>query len=222
MAGRYFAIVPAAGSSSRMGEPKLVLPVDGQPLIARTLVAWERSRINRVVVVVRPGDDVLRGAISKSKVESRKSKVEVVVPSVAPVDMKASIQVALQHIGREHEACDEDAFLVAPADMPRLSTAIVDRLIERHATGAAGKVIVPTLGGQKGHPVMLSWSLAGEVFGLKENEGLNAIVDGYRPVLVPCEDLVAAGEYPFADVDTRQEYEGILGRASGPRGGSLH
>jgi molybdenum cofactor cytidylyltransferase len=215
MAGRYFAIVPAAGSSSRMGEPKLLLPVDGQPLIARTLAAWERSRVDRIVVVVRPGDEELVAAAQQFKVQGSKFKVEIVTPEVPPPDMKASVQVALRHIEREHAPGEADGFLVAPADMPRLSTAIVDRLLERHATGTTVKVIAPTLAARKGHPVLLSWSLAGEVFNLKENEGLNAIVDGYQPVLVPCEGLVAAGDYPFADMDTRQEYEGFVGRASG-------
>jgi CTP:molybdopterin cytidylyltransferase MocA len=136
--------------------------------------------------------------------------------------MKISIQVALRQIERAHQPSDEDAFLVAPADMPRLSTAIVDRLIEQHAANGAAAIMVPTIGGRKGHPVLLSWLLAEQVFGLKEKEGLNAIVERHQPRLVPCEDLVAADEYPFADVDSREDYEGLVGRASGALGGSLH
>ncbi len=205
-----------------MGEPKLLLPVEGEPLIVRTLAAWERSRVDRIVVVVRPGDEQLAAAAKQFKVQSSKPKVEIVTPDVAPPDMKASVQVALRHIGREYAPSGGDAFLVAPADMPRLSTAIVDRLIERHATYTPATIVVPTIGDRRGHPVLLPWLLADEVFGLKENEGLNVIVERHQPALVPCEDLVAAGEYPFADVDTRQEYEGLVGRASGPIGGSLH
>jgi molybdenum cofactor cytidylyltransferase len=37
---RAFAIIPAAGESRRMGEPKLLLPVNGRPLIAHTISAW--------------------------------------------------------------------------------------------------------------------------------------------------------------------------------------
>src|SRR5690242_2503495 len=98
MAGRYFAIVPAAGSSSRMGEPKLLLPVSGQPLIARTLAAWERSRVDRIITVVRPGDEQLAAAVNQFKVQSSKFKVETVTPTVSPPDMKVSIQMALRQI----------------------------------------------------------------------------------------------------------------------------
>ncbi len=198
-----------------MGEPKLLLPVEGRPLIAQTLAAWEASRVDRIVVVVRPGDEPLVAAANQFKVQSSKFKVELVIPEVAPADMKVSVQVALGHIRRKHQPSAEDAFLVAPADMPRLSAAIADRLMERHAAGAGMSVVVPTLGGRKGHPVLLSWSLAAEVFDLEANEGLNAIVERHQPALVPCEDLVAAGECPFTDVDTREQYEGLMGRASG-------
>lgn len=41
---RAFAIVPAAGESRRMGGPaKLLLPLQGVPLIAHTLIAWQAA-----------------------------------------------------------------------------------------------------------------------------------------------------------------------------------
>ena len=94
MTPRYFALVPAAGHSARMGEPKLLMPVAGQPLIAHTLAAWERSRVDQIVVVVRPGNDELTEAVKQecgSKVQSPKSKVEIVIPATSPQDMKASV-----------------------------------------------------------------------------------------------------------------------------------
>src|ERR1043165_1578126 len=81
MCPRCFALVPAAGYSVRMGEPKLLLPVAGRPLIEHTLEAWQRSQVDRIVVVIRPGDQALavaveefcqyKARIPKSKVASR-------------------------------------------------------------------------------------------------------------------------------------------------------
>src|SRR4051794_285429 len=125
MTARYFGLVPAAGHSARMGEPKLLMPVASKPLIAHTLAAWQQSRVDRIIAVVRPGDDALAAAVmNRSKAQGPKSKVELVVPDVPPPDMKASLQAALRHIERQHTPNTSDAFLVAPADMPRLSTAI--------------------------------------------------------------------------------------------------
>jgi len=222
MAARYFALVPAAGRSSRMGEPKLLLPVEGAPLIALTLASWQRSRVDRIVVVVRPDDEELAAAVNRSKAQGPRSKIEVTVPQLAPPDMKASVQAALRHIEREYRPTEADAFLVAPPDMPHLSSAMIDRLIELHAAGATADIAVPAIGGRRGHPVLFAWPLAYDVYALAADDGLNVLFDRHEPTLIACEDLIANGEYTFADIDTREEYEGLRGRASDRFGGSLN
>ncbi|MEW6131702.1 MAG: 2-C-methyl-D-erythritol 4-phosphate cytidylyltransferase [Pseudomonadota bacterium] len=56
---RFFALVPAAGSGSRMGSelPKQYLPLCGRPLIEHTIRALAaHARIERVYVVLSPED----------------------------------------------------------------------------------------------------------------------------------------------------------------------
>ena len=57
---RCTALVAAAGSSSRMGgENKLLLPLDGVPVLARTLQALERAqRVDEIVIATRESDIV--------------------------------------------------------------------------------------------------------------------------------------------------------------------
>src|SRR6266436_4701322 len=187
MTARHFAIVPAAGHSVRMGRPKLLLRLAGQPLIAHVIDAWQRSRVDRVVVVVRPGDEALAEILRE-----RGDRVETVIPATPPADMKASIQAALKHVEERFAPSADDGFLVAPADMPRLSLAIIDRLMERHLAEPSVNVFMPMIAGRRGHPVLFSWQLAAAVHQLGGNEGLNSIVDRQQPVIVPCEDLIAA------------------------------
>ncbi|WP_324778625.1 2-C-methyl-D-erythritol 4-phosphate cytidylyltransferase [Thiobacillus sedimenti] len=57
---RFHALVPAAGSGSRMGSarPKQYLELNGRPVIAHALAALARdSRVDRLVVVLSPGDE---------------------------------------------------------------------------------------------------------------------------------------------------------------------
>src|SRR5512133_599706 len=51
------AIVLAGGKSTRMGRPKALLPVGGEPLIAR-VVRTLRAVVDEVVVVSAPGQPV--------------------------------------------------------------------------------------------------------------------------------------------------------------------
>src|SRR5690606_17102086 len=50
--GRIAAIVLAAGTSSRLGQPKQLLPVDGQPLLSRTLDVVRASTLQPRVLVL--------------------------------------------------------------------------------------------------------------------------------------------------------------------------
>jgi molybdenum cofactor cytidylyltransferase len=200
MTACHFALIPAAGHSTRMREPKLLLPLAGQPLILHTIAAWQRSRVDCVVVVIRPGDEALTQLV-------RTAGVEIVIPDSPPPDMKASLRAALRHIEQEFAPTTNDAFLVAPADMPQLSAGIINRLIAEHRADSGQKILAPTLSGRQGHPVLFPWPLAKEVDALGPDEGLNAIVHRHPPVLVACEDLVAANEYPFADIDTPEDFQ---------------
>jgi molybdenum cofactor cytidylyltransferase len=204
MSARHFAVVPAAGHGVRLGGAKLLLPLFGQPLIAHTLAAWQKSKVERTIVVVRPGD------LSLAQV-AQEAGAEVVVPEFPPPDMKASLQAALRHIEATYSPQSAAAFLVAPADIPQLSTSIIDRLIDCDRLDSPGQILAPTLNGRQGHPVLFPWRLAAKVHALRADEGLNVIVERNQPVLVPCEDLVAKDEYPFADVDTPDEYQRFSG-----------
>ena len=81
---RSYAVVPAAGHSTRMGEPKLLLPLAGEPLIRHTIRAWQRSQVDQVVVVARPGDNRLAAVV-------REAGAALIIPAVPSPDMKAFI-----------------------------------------------------------------------------------------------------------------------------------
>jgi len=210
-----FAVVPAAGNSLRMGQPKLLLPVGGQPLIWHTLTAWVRSNVSRIVVVVRPDDEALANCLREFEVQGSTFKaagrLDVVIPPSPPPDMKASLQSALTHIQQQYSPIGEDAFLVAPADMPSLSTLIINRLLRWHS-GDNAVILAPTIAGRRGHPVLLPWPMASEVFALQSDEGLNAIIDRQQITFLPCDDLTNAAESPFADIDTPDEYQQLANR----------
>ena len=97
-------------------------------IIEHVVDAWIASRVDHVVVVVSPsGDDGQRLA----KI-ARQAGADVVVPRVAPDQMKDSVQAALQHIAEKYSPLPNDAWLLAPADMPRLSIAVIDLLLDTY------------------------------------------------------------------------------------------
>ena len=198
---RAFAIVPAAGHSVRMGQPKLLLPLEGRPLIAHVLDAWRRSGVERIVVVVRADDAALAAAVHSLAIP----QVDLVQPEVPPPDMKASVQAALRHIAGTSSPAPDDCFLVAPADMPHLLPAIIQALRNEY-NREPGRIVVPLAGGRRGHPVLFPWPLAGNVHALGQEAGLDMLVKRGPTAEFSCDHLIVKSLRPFADIDTPEEY----------------
>jgi molybdenum cofactor cytidylyltransferase len=197
---RAFAIVPAAGQSRRMGQPKLVLPWKDGTIIEATLAAWKASSVAAIVVVVRP-DDAELAAIC------RRAGADVVVPTVDPPHMRDSVQHALDHIAENYRATEADVWMLAPADMPRLSSAIVRHLLAAHQPETPA-ILTPTMAGRSGHPVLFPWPLALQVPQLPEGRGINALHWQNPMRAVPCDELGVARE-AFHDVDTPEQYDAV-------------
>jgi molybdenum cofactor cytidylyltransferase len=193
---RSFAVVPAAGESRRMGRPKLLLPWRGGTVIETVLTTWRASSVQRIVVVVGPGDVALADKV-------RGDRVDVVIPTIPPPDMKASVLYGLDHLQRTFQPQPTDAWLLAPADLPHLPRAIIDEVL-RSYDPTAPSVIVPTLSGKRGHPVLFPWQLVAEVHTLAQDEGLNALLPRHPLHTVRCDHLATVEAW--RDLDTPEDY----------------
>jgi molybdenum cofactor cytidylyltransferase len=199
-----FAVIPAAGRSSRMGQPKLLLPWGGTTVIEHVLAAWRASRVDHVVVVVDPRDEALARLCAQCG-------VQVVVPQNPPAEMKDSVRLGLDWAKSCHPQSG-DAFLVAPADMPALTVELIDRLIEAHAASPQGPEGMPSIwaprhGTKRLHPVLFPWPLAQEVAQLGAGEGLNALVERH-----PVKYVEAPQDAIAWDFDTPEDYQRLRAR----------
>lgn len=126
-------VVVAAGSSQRMGQDKMLLELDGRPVLAHTLLALESSdRVDEVVVVTR---EDLVGTIGSLCRELGLQKVKTVVRGGAT-------RVESAHLGTLEVS--ENAKLIGIHDgaRPFVSTAVMERVVDKaHQTGAAAPAI---------------------------------------------------------------------------------
>lgn len=165
---KSYAIIPAAGASARMGAHKLLMPMGDRTVIDRVLASWRDSAVSRIVVVARADDaGLLERCIAAG--------VDVVAAKSAPRDMKASVRLALRHVAANYSPDPSDAWLLAPADLPRLSTAAIDAVLGAYDSEHPSPV-APTFGGERGHPLLMPWALGERVGGLAANTGVNALL----------------------------------------------
>ena len=131
---RFVALVPAAGSGSRMGGelPKQYLPLSGRPLIEHTVRALAaHPRIDKVYVVLSPEDGWWEGqGIAHEK---------LVVLRCGGAARAQSVANGLKAIANEIAA--DDWVLVHDAARPCLRAEHLDRMLAELAEDAVGGIL---------------------------------------------------------------------------------
>lgn len=195
--GRFFGVIPAAGRSQRMGQHKLLMPWRHGRVIDAVTAAWCGSSVAGTVCVVR-GDDVeLQQAVGASE-------LELLVLEHDTADMKETIQQGITFIQHHWKPTDEDFCLIAPADLPRVSSPLLNLVIE--AALRERQVVVPYFGEKSGHPVAFPWPVTEEIFKLRPDQGINALLTEdavYRLKLDAVERI--------RDIDTPEDYDREFG-----------
>ena len=127
-------IVAAAGSSRRMeGQNKLMLPLDGIPVLARTLLALDGSRlIDEIVVAVREEDLLPTGDLCR------------LYGVTKPVKIVRGGESRLDSVLAAAMECREDAVFLAGHDgaRPLADPELIDRVVAlAHRTNAAAPAV---------------------------------------------------------------------------------
>ena len=191
-----FAVVPAAGLSQRMGEPKLLLPWRSERVIDAVLHIWSAS-VDQVVVVVRADDKRLAEACCEHD-------IHLVQPVIAPPTMKDSIKVAVDWINANFSPLATDSWLLAPADQPRLSGEVIAGLLAAHERNPKS-VKLPIVDGRRGHPVLFPWSAVDRLPSIPADKGVNALLDQ-----LAVERLSFDHQEILDDLDTPDDYRRLI------------
>ncbi|MFG2059716.1 NTP transferase domain-containing protein [Micromonospora sp. NPDC048930] len=140
-------LVLAAGAGRRLGQPKALVELDGEPLIQRAVRLLHAGGCGLVHVVVGAGADQLPphpGAVLVVNPRWREGLA---------VSLRCGLASLPGHVG---------AAVVVLVDQPALDPVAVRRVCAAHAAGAP--VAVASYAGRAGHPVVLSratWPLLG-------------------------------------------------------------
>lgn len=192
------AVLLAAGASRRMGgADKLLLEVDGVPLVQRTCFALSAAGIDEVVVVRSHRADHFEPLFSDFPVR--------VVRNEAPgADRLASLRSGLEALPD-----DLDAIVVALADQPLLSAEDVVVLIGEFKRRHRGAVLVPEHRGVRGHPLIFESLLRPHVLATGMNLGTYDFIAAH-PELVSTFDP-GNDHYSFG-LDTHEDVERLESR----------
>jgi len=134
----------AAGAGRRMGGPKALVELEGEPLVRRGIRLLAQGGCDPVLVVV--------GACA-GQVRELCDGAEVVEATDWDTGMGASLRAGLTRLGDEPAVTGA---VVALVDQPLVTSAVLDRLRAAHAAGAVAAVA--TYDGRPRNPVLLARS----------------------------------------------------------------
>jgi molybdenum cofactor cytidylyltransferase len=196
----FSAVVLAAGLSSRMqGQHKLLLPVDGQPAVRRTVSALAAAGPEEIVVVTGfRGRAVMEALVDlpvtfQSNPRYEEGQMTSVAAGVAALRAPCSV------------------VLVCLADQVLLEAADYRELIDAFAAMSSGSILIPVFNGQRGNPVAFSASYAAEVISGHVNPGCRKLIAEHPDEVFIHE---AAHDRFVIDMDTPEDYAVILARFS--------
>lgn len=184
-------VLLAAGAATRMGCQKLLLPIDGRPMIERVLVAaaaWP--------VVVVAGDEVA---------DALGAGVRCVVRNATPeLGMTHSLRLANAAV------CTAEPIAIVLADVPDIRSQTLADVIAAYDDSI--DIVVARHAGTFTHPVIFGPRARAKIPQLPTGDTIKRLRDdpSLRRRII---DVDAGG---LLDIDTRAEYEARIDR-SGPR-----
>ena len=153
-----YAIVLAAGESTRMGALKQVLPFGKSTVIETIIASLLKSSVDVVMVIVGHRASDVREAL-------KGIGVEIFVNENYKKGMLSSIKCGVSALPK-----DAEAFMISLCDQPGIRPENIDVLIDSYRKSGKG-IIIPVYKGKRGHPVIFDKRYIDEILCLKEEDG---------------------------------------------------
>lgn len=166
MTDNIWAIVLAAGKSSRMRRPKMLIPIRGKTMIETVIDNVLKSSVKKIVVVL--------GAYSNDIARQIKHlPVITCFNENYTKGMLSSVQCGLSFLPQNYKA----AFII-PGDQPMIEPKVIDNMILSYRNNQKG-IIIPVYKGERGHPVLIDRKYRIAIDDLDESRGLRMLSEIY-------------------------------------------
>ncbi len=193
-------LVLAAGSSTRMGRPKALLPLDGELFVTRCVRVLRDAGVDDVAVVTGTETARVRAALAASGLEAR----------VIENPRREEGQLSSLQAGLSAASPGTRAVVVSLVDTPLATVATAAAVLDAwRRTGAP--IVRPARAGRHGHPVVFDRALFGDLQQADPRQGARAVVRAHAAEAI---DVAVDDEGAFQDVDTPEDYARLIGSAS--------
>ena len=191
---RIAVVILAAGRSSRLGRPKQLLDLGGEPLLRHTVRHALAAPVDEVVLVLGNAADEVGAAVGEL------GQRTVLNPAFAE-GQSTSLRAGIVALGPEVEAA-----VLMLGDQPTVGPEIVAALVARFREGGA-PIVQPVYGGVPANPVLIARELFPELLAVTGDEGARSVIRAHAAAVARV--VVSDGQAP-GDVDTEEDYAALL------------
>src|SRR6516162_1920616 len=192
---RIAAVVLAAGRSTRMGGPnKLLAEIAHRPLVRIVVEEALASRARPVIVVV-----------GHQRAEVEKALAGLPVHLVHNPDFAQGLGTSLK-AGIAAVPADADGAIICLGDMPQVDANLIDRLIGAFDPDRGALIVMPTVEGKRGNPVLWSRRFFPDLMAIEGDVGARHFIGRYSEAVV---EVPLEGKAALVDVDTPEALVGV-------------
>ncbi len=198
------AIIPAAGSSSRMGSAKAVLPLGGMTVLERIVQTYILAGVTEIRVVT---------GYDREKVQPvlRKLPAREVYNPRHKQGMYSSVQCGVA-------SCDPEisCYFIHPVDFPLVVPQTI-RLLCAAGHRNSDQIISPVYNGKRGHPLLVGASFRTAILEQDRPLGLKGLLNEYPDSIIP---VIVDDSGIRLNMNTPADYQEVLSRINCPATGS--
>ena len=193
------AVLLAAGRSERMGHNnKLLLNVDGIPLVRKSAINILNSNVASMTVVTGFDENKIVNALSGLNVNFVKN-----------INFREGLSSSLK-AGLANITPTPSAVIICLADMPKIQPEHINQLIENFDPLKGWEICIPTNNGKRGNPVLIGSHFFPYIFETSGDFGAKQVMKQHSDKIVEVE--IGTSDIHF-DIDTQDEYENFTTRS---------
>ncbi len=194
---RVAAVVLAAGLSCRMGANKLLVDLNGKPLLAQTLARIKASQVDEIVVVTGHQAERVEAATAELG-------VRLVHNAAYAEGLSGSLKVGIAAVA------DYDAAFVCLGDMPLVRAEDLNRMIAAFSEEDSRDLVAPVQGRKLGNPVLWGKDYFSALQGLTGDRGARGLLETHRDAIT---EINVEHEGILLDADTPEALAKIISLA---------